>query len=50
VPLEIRLFRPIKEAHKTSIIEENQTTLAAPKDTITLPIGPLSIETLRIGF
>jgi alpha-mannosidase len=47
---EIRLFRPITKAQRTSIIEENQANLAVQKDTISLPIGPLSIETVRVGF
>ena len=49
-PIDVQWFRPIAKAVKTNIIEENEEGLATQGSKVSLPIGPASIETLRIDF
>jgi alpha-mannosidase len=47
---EVQFARPIKDAVRTNIIEENGAGLSPHNDTIVLPIAPFGIETVRVSF
>jgi len=47
-PANVRLFKPIEKAIKTTVIEENDQDLARVGEGISVPIAPLGIETLRL--
>lgn len=47
---EIHFARPVKEAVKTNIIEEDETRLSTDGDSVSIPIAPFGIETVRVSF
>ena len=47
---ELRLFRPIKRAVKTNLIEENESDIRDPTDRLAIPIARFGIETVRVSF
>ena len=47
---EVRAFRRISRAVKTTIVEEDQEPLSAQDKIVSVPIRPLGIETFRVVF
>ena len=48
--MEMQFARPVKEAVKTNIIEEDEAGLSTQDDAVGIPIAPLGIETVRVSF
>ena len=46
----LRVFRPIRSAVRTSIIEEDEQTIQTRDGRVTLRLAPAGIETVRIDF
>jgi alpha-mannosidase len=47
---EVQFARPIKDAVRTNIMEEDGAGLSPQNDTIFVPIAPFGIETVRVSF
>jgi alpha-mannosidase len=47
---QLRTFRPIKRALRTSIIEEDQQEIAPQGSALTVSLAPAGIETIRLAF
>jgi alpha-mannosidase len=47
---EVQFARPVKEAVKTNIIEEDEAALSTDGDSVSIPIAPFGIETVRVSF
>ena len=47
---ELHLFRPVKRATRTNIIEEDAGPAEVREGTVIVPLKPAGIETVRIAF